>query len=151
MALYRLSSRSLSSAMVMLRVSSVVLFCRCWSAPTSPLTSARTECVVSSFCCRSPRSILSAWSPTCVSSSDLPLSIFDINVVSVLLNESDLLLLLPTVCFSSMHTYRLAVGSWRYRQLPTENRRSSVGVYQTPTRSSALIGAIPPIQNLNRR
>ena len=49
-----------------------------------------------------------------------------------------------------MHTYRLAVGSWRYRQLPTENRRSSVGVYQTPTRSSALIGAIPPIQNLNR-
>ena len=25
--------------------------------------------------------------------------------------------------------------------LPTENRRSSVGVYQTPTRSSALIGA----------
>ena len=51
----------------------------------------------------------------------------------------------------SMHTYRLAVGSWRYRQLPTENRRSSVGVYQTPTRSSALIGAIPPIQNLNRR
>ena len=25
-------------------------------------------------------------------------------------------------------------------QLPTENRRSSVGVYQTPTRSSALIG-----------
>ena len=51
----------------------------------------------------------------------------------------------------SMHTYRLAVGSWRYRQLPTENRRSSVGVYQTTTRSSALIGAIPPIQNLNRR
>ena len=51
----------------------------------------------------------------------------------------------------SMHTYRLAVGSWRYRQLPTENRRSSVGVYQTPTRSSLLIGAIPPIQNLNRR
>ena len=51
----------------------------------------------------------------------------------------------------SMHTYRLAVGSWRYRQLPTDNRRSSVGVYQTPTRSSALIGAIPPIQNLNRR
>ena len=45
-----------------------------------------------------------------------------------------------------MHTYRLAVGSWRYRQLPTkyrqlptENRRSSVGVYQTLTRSSALI------------
>ena len=50
-----------------------------------------------------------------------------------------------------MHTYRLAVGSWRYRQLPTENRRSSVGVYRTPTRSSGLIGAIPPIQNLNRR
>ena len=51
----------------------------------------------------------------------------------------------------SMHTYRLAVGSWRYRQLPTENRRSSVGVYWTPTRSSGLIGAIPPIRNLNRR
>ena len=51
----------------------------------------------------------------------------------------------------SMHTYRLAIGSWRYRQLPTENRRSSVGVYQPPTRSSGLIGAIPPIQNLNRR
>ena len=51
----------------------------------------------------------------------------------------------------SMHTYRLAVGSWRYRQLPTENRRSSVGVYRTPTRSSGLIGAIPPIRNLNRR
>ena len=50
-----------------------------------------------------------------------------------------------------MHTYRLAVGSWRYRQLPTENRRSSVGVYRTPTRSSGLIGAIPPIRNLNRR
>ena len=50
-----------------------------------------------------------------------------------------------------MHTYRLAVGSWRYRQLPTENRRSSVGVYWTPTRSSGLIGAIPPIRNLNRR
>ena len=51
----------------------------------------------------------------------------------------------------SMHTNRLAVGSWRYRQMPTENRRSSAGVYQTPTRSSGLIGAIPPIQNLNRR
>ena len=50
-----------------------------------------------------------------------------------------------------MHTYRLVVGSWRYRQLPTENRRSSVGVYWTPTRSSGLIGAIPPIRNLNRR
>ena len=50
-----------------------------------------------------------------------------------------------------MHTYRLAVGSWRYRQLPTENRHSSVGVYRTPTRSSGLIGAIPPIRNLNRR
>ena len=50
-----------------------------------------------------------------------------------------------------MHTYRLAVGSRRYRQLPTENRRSSVGVYWTPTRSSGLIGAIPPIRNLNRR
>ena len=50
-----------------------------------------------------------------------------------------------------MHTYRLAVGSWRYRQLPTENRRLSVGVYRTPTRSSGLIGAIPPIRNLNRR
>ena len=37
------------------------------------------------------------------------------------------------------------------RQLPTENRRSSVGVYQTTTRSSGLIGAIPPIRNLNRR
>ena len=35
--------------------------------------------------------------------------------------------------------------------LPTENRRSSVGVYQTATRSSGLIGAIPPIRNLNRR
>ena len=35
--------------------------------------------------------------------------------------------------------------------LPTENRRSSVGVYQTQTRSSAFVGAIPPIQNLNRR
>ena len=54
-------------------------------------------------------------------------------------------------CYCSMHTYRLAVGSWRYRQLPTENRRSSVGVYRTPTRSSGLIGAIPPIRNLNRR
>ena len=51
----------------------------------------------------------------------------------------------------SMHTYLLAVGSWRYHQLPTENRRSSVGVYQTPTRSSGLIGATPPIRNLNRR
>ena len=57
-----------------------------------------------------------------------------------------------------MHTYRLAVGSWRYRQLPwryrqlpTENRRSSVDVYRTPTRSSGLIGAIPLIRNLNRR
>ena len=52
-----------------------------------------------------------------------------------------------------MHTYRLAVGRWRYRQLPTENRRSSVGVYQTTTQwqSSGLIGAIPPIRNLNRR
>ena len=50
-----------------------------------------------------------------------------------------------------MHTYRLAVGSWRYRQLPTENRRSSVGVYRALTRSSGLIGAIPPIRNLNRR
>ena len=55
------------------------------------------------------------------------------------------------VSLCSMHTYRLAVGSWRYRQLPTENRRSSVGVYRTPTRLSGLIGAIPPIQNLNRR
>ena len=45
----------------------------------------------------------------------------------------------------------LAVGSCRYRQLPTENRRSSVGVYQTATRSSGVIGAIPPIQILNRR
>ena len=53
--------------------------------------------------------------------------------------------------FDLMHTYRLAVGSWRYRQLPTENRRSSVGVYRTPTRSSGLIGAIPQIRNLNRR
>ena len=35
-----------------------------------------------------------------------------------------------------MHTYRLAVGSWRYR------------VYRTPTRSSGLIGAI---RNLNQR
>ena len=34
--------------------------------------------------------------------------------------------------------------------VPTENRRSSVGVYRTPTRSSGLIGAIPPIRNLNR-
>ena len=50
-----------------------------------------------------------------------------------------------------MHTYRLAVCSWRYRQLPTENRRSSVGVYQMPARSSGLIGAIPPIRNLKRR
>ena len=32
-----------------------------------------------------------------------------------------------------------------------ENRRSSVDVYQTPTRSSGLIGVIPPIRNLNRR
>ena len=37
------------------------------------------------------------------------------------------------------------------RQLATKNRRSSVGVYWTPTRSSGLIGAIPPIRNLNRR
>ena len=36
-------------------------------------------------------------------------------------------------------------------QSATGNRRSSVGVYQTQTRSSALIGAIPPIRNLNRR
>ena len=59
------------------------------------------------------------------------------------------MLVLMPLC--SMHTYRLAVGRWRYRQLPTENLRSSVGVYQTTTRSSGLIGAIPPIRNLNRR
>ena len=35
--------------------------------------------------------------------------------------------------------------------LPTENRGSSVSVYQTQTRSSAFVGAIPPIQNMNRR
>ena len=44
----------------------------------------------------------------------------------------------------------LPTGS-RQLAIPTENRCSSVGVYQTPTRSSGLIGAIPPIQNLNRR
>ena len=37
--------------------------------------------------------------------------------------------IITTFVLCSMHTYRLAVGSWRYRQLPTENRRSSVGVY----------------------
>ena len=103
--------------MVMLMVSSVVLFYRCWSAATSPLTSARTEFVVSSFCCRSSKSVLSALSPTCVSSSDIPLSIFYINVMSVLLNESDLLLLLPTVCFSSTHDGQFQLISGCVRNL----------------------------------
>ena len=35
--------------------------------------------------------------------------------------------------------------------LPTENRRSSVGVYQTSIRSSVFVCAIPAIKNLNRR
>ena len=52
---------------------------------------------------------------------------------------------------SLMLNAHLPTGSRRYRQQPTENRRSSVGVYQTATRSSGLIGAIPPIRNLNRR
>ena len=54
-----------------------------------------------------------------MSSSDIPLSIVYINVVSVLLNESYLLLLLllPTVCFSSTHDGQFQLISGCVRKL----------------------------------
>ena len=70
-----------------------------------------------------------------------------------------ILTMLPSTVRLGGQNHRAIIVKWTVpslrlmlnAHLPTENRRSSVGVYQTPTRSSALIGAIPPIQNLNRR
>ena len=87
----------------------------------SPYFSEDYIIVVPSFCCRSSRSDLSALSPTWFSSSDIPLSIFDIHVVSVLLNDVDLLL--PNACFSSTHDgqFQLISGCVRNLNSLSEN------------------------------
>ena len=137
-AFNRLASRSLSSAMVMLSVSSVVSFLCFLSVATSPLTSARTVLVVSSFCCRSSRSDLSALSHTWFSTSDIPLSIFDINVVSVLLNDVDLML--PYACFSSTHDGQFQLISGCVRNLNSLSEYFLGNIDGIPIHHSGRIG-----------